>query len=87
MNLQEEIEKLKRRVARLEDRNKPFKKPSLDEVKEYCQLFNVEPETFYNHYETNGWKVGKVKMKCWKSAVRNWDRRNKPEKSDTTGAI
>jgi len=31
-----------------------------------------EAHRFYDFYESNGWKVGKNKMKCWKAAVRNW---------------
>ena len=87
MNIQEEIEKLKKRVSRLEERSKPFKKPTKEQVKEYCVSYNVDPEVFYNYYETNGWKVGKSNMKCWKSAIRNWDERTKIESNDLAGAI
>jgi hypothetical protein len=31
--------------------------------------------TFMDHYEANGWIVGKASMKDWKSTVRNWMRR------------
>ena len=31
-----------------------------------------EANKFSDFYESNGWKVGKNKMKCWKAAVRNW---------------
>ena len=30
---------------------------------------------FFNYYESNGWKVGRNPMKCWKSAARNWLKR------------
>jgi len=48
--------------------------PEFRFVEEY---FNIkghpkEAERFFNYYQSNGWKVGKNKMKCWKSAVRNW---------------
>ena len=29
-------------------------------------------EYFYNYYESNGWMVGRNKMKDWKAAVRKW---------------
>ncbi len=30
-------------------------------------------EMFFNHFESNGWKVGgRTKMKDWKAAARNW---------------
>jgi hypothetical protein len=35
-----------------------------------------EAHRFYDFYESNGWKVGKNKMKCWKAAVRNWLKGN-----------
>jgi hypothetical protein len=31
--------------------------------------------TFIDHYEANGWIVGKASMKNWQSTVRNWMRR------------
>ena len=37
---------------------------------------DVEANKFCDFYESNGWKVGKNKMKCWKAAVRNWIKNN-----------
>lgn len=58
-----------------------FKKPSLDEVVMYCteRKSIIDPEAFHAHYESNGWVVGqaKAKMKCWKSAIVNWEKRDK----------
>ena len=56
-----------------------FKKPSLDEIREYClgRGNKVDPEQFYNFYESNGWKVGKNPMKDWRAAVRTWEKREK----------
>ena len=59
--------------------NKPqkrFVKPTLEDVKAYCQERNnnVDPEKWFNYYESNGWKVGKNPMKDWKAAVRTWER-------------
>lgn len=31
---------------------------------------------FFDHYESNGWKVGKNKMRDWKATLRNWKRRS-----------
>ena len=54
-----------------------FVPPTYDEVREYCLLRNndVDPERFIDYYESNGWLVGRNKMKDWKAAVRNWERR------------
>lgn len=53
-----------------------FVKPTLDEVRAYCQerKNTVDPERFFDYYESNGWKVGKSPMKDWKATVRNWER-------------
>lgn len=32
----------------------------------------TEAAKFYNHYEANGWLVGKTQMKDWKAAARKW---------------
>ena len=57
---------------------KRFVKPTLADVQMFCRgqrLTNVDPVVFFDHYETNGWKVGKNGMKDWKAALRNWNRR------------
>ena len=33
---------------------------------------NAEAKSFCDFYESNGWKVGKNKMKSWQASVRNW---------------
>ena len=63
-----------------------FAIPTVSEIKEYCKerKNNVDAEKFFNHYESNGWMVGKTKMKNWQAAVRNWEKNsfdnNKVEK-------
>lgn len=62
--------------------------PTLDEVRGYCaeRHNSVDPERFYGHYESNGWMVGKVKMKDWKAAVRTWERSDYgPQKKTDSG--
>ena len=56
-----------------------FVKPSVEEVKAYCQERgnSVDPEAFVAFYESNGWKVGKNPMKNWKSAVITWEKSRK----------
>jgi len=55
-----------------------FKKPTLMEVTLYCveRKNKVNPQTFIDHYESNGWMVGKVHMKNWKATVRKWENNN-----------
>ena len=52
------------------------------------QLVNFA-RTFMDHYEANGWIVGKTPMKDWQSTVKNWMRREwdkvKNQKTNTYG--
>ena len=56
-----------------------FQKPSLEEISLYCRERNnnVDPEQFFNFYESNGWKVGKNPMRDWKAAIHTWEKREK----------
>ena len=63
----------------LTDSNKKalFKKPTLDEVKNYCILRknNIDAEAFTAFYESKDWMIGKNKMKNWKQAIVTWEKR------------
>lgn len=56
-----------------------FQKPSLDDIRAYCisRANNVDPEQFFNFYESKGWMVGKTPMRDWKAAIRTWEKREK----------
>jgi len=63
-----------------------FVKPSVDEIRAYCleKKYGIDPEGFFNYYESKGWVVGKSPMKDWKAAVRNWvsmDKQRNPQSS------
>ena len=65
-----------------------FQKPSLEDVRAYCigRSNKVDPEQFYNFYESKGWMVGKSPMKDWRASVRTWEKREKevaPRKRET----
>ena len=64
---------------------KRFIKPTLEEVTAYCneRNNNIDPQHFIDHYEANGWMVGKTKMKDWKAAVRYWERNNDSRTANT----
>ena len=57
---------------------KVFKKPTLEEVQEYCKERNnyIDANTFIDFYESKDWYVGKNKMKDWKACIRTWEKRN-----------
>ena len=62
--------------ARSKKVKEKFIKPTIEEIRAYCyeRKNMVDPEHFYDHYESNGWKIGKNGMKDWKAAVRTWER-------------
>lgn len=52
-----------------------FVPPTLDELTAYAKEIGFkDPQKWMDHYVSNGWKVGKVKMVDWKACVRNWNR-------------
>lgn len=55
---------------------KRFVKPTVSEIQAYCNERGntIDAERFFNHYESNGWKVGKSPMKDWKASVRTWEQ-------------
>lgn len=55
-----------------------FRKPTIKEIEEYCEekkYTHVDAEMFINYYENVDWKIKKEKMKSWKLAVANWEKR------------
>ena len=73
--------------------NKKFIPPTVKEVAEYVatRTTKIDPEKFINHYQSNGWLVGKTPMKDWKAAVRTWERNerdwNERKKGDSNGKV
>lgn len=56
---------------------KRFTPPTVEEVQAYITENNyiVDAQKFIDYYQSNGWIVGKTKMKDWKATVRGWERR------------
>ena len=61
-----------------------FHPPTLDEVEAYCRERNngVDAQRFVDYYQSNGWMVGRAKMKDWRAAVRNWERQEDAPKDE-----
>lgn len=51
-------------------------RPTLEEVQAYCteNKSRVDPDAFFDHYESNGWMIGRVQCKDWRAALRNWEK-------------
>jgi len=63
---------------------------SVEEVKTYWSEKSLkgDPLQFYDHYDANGWMMGKAHIKSWSAAARNWSRNEAtfgPPKPPPTG--
>jgi len=60
-----------------------FQPPSQKEVEQYCfeKDYSLDAEAFICFYESKGWMVGKNKMKNWKAALTNWQKRDRGNNS------
>ena len=55
-----------------------FTKPTVEEIAAHVKAkgYTFDAEAFWNFYESNGWYVGRRKMKSWTSACVTWQKRN-----------
>ena len=62
-----------------------FIPPTEDQVSEFAGEQNIEIDAgkFIDFYASKGWLIGKSPMKCWRSAVRNWARRQQEQRTGT----
>ena len=66
-----------------------FIKPSIVEIKTYMTEIGMADvsEKWFDYYESNGWFVGKNKMKNWRAAVRTWKSNNLSNNTTTPQII
>ena len=66
-----------------------FIKPSIEEIKTYMIEIGMTDvsEKWFDYYESNGWLVGKNKMKNWKAAIRTWKNNNLSNNTTTPQVI
>lgn len=66
---------------------KRFTVPSVEDVSAYCveRGNDVDAQKFVDFYTSNGWMVGRNKMKDWKAAVRTWEKNSRPAKTGDVG--
>jgi len=63
---------------RKESARTQFRKPSMEELEAFASesKLNFDAAAFFDHFESNGWRIGgRTAMKDWRAAVRNWVRR------------
>lgn len=63
-------------IDKISNTQTKFVKPTPEEIKSYCleRKNKVDPDRFYDFYESKGWKVGKNPMKDWKACIRTWEK-------------
>lgn len=70
---------LKKRKKEKKDGARVFNHPTIEEVVAYCADRKalgkriVNAEKWFDHYTSNGWRVGRTPMKDWRAAVRTWE--------------
>ncbi len=64
-----------------------FVPPTVAEVDAYNKerRNGLDAQQFVDFYESKGWKVGAVKMKDWRAAVRTWEKRHAEERHKAGG--
>ena len=65
-----------------------FTPPTIQEIEDYIKEkgYSVDAEAFFAFYDSNGWLVGKNKMKSWKSAVTTWAKREEKQPQRPTAS-
>ena len=78
-------EKPAQEIQQEKPKRKNFVKPTVEEIAAFCKekKYTVNAQQFFNYYESNGWKIGRVAMKSWQAAVQNWNTRDKANKKAT----
>ena len=75
---------------------KAFAPPTPEEVHAYftermagnwtASHIDQQAQKWHDHYTANGWKVGKVPMRDWRAAVRNWTKNDYDNPNKKNGA-
>lgn len=66
-----------------------FVPPTLEEVEAFIQErgYAVNAEYWFNYYKSNGWMVGRTKMKDWEACIAQWNARDKDKRPKETQSV
>ncbi len=55
-----------------------FTKPTIEEIRAYCvaRKNEIDPEHFFDYYESHGWRTGKNGIQDWRATIRCWEKNN-----------
>lgn len=89
-DIDKDLDKEKDKEKDINEPQKRFVKPTLEEVQAYCKERNnnVDAKAFFDYYETGDWKDAKGKpVKNWKQKVITWERSSNNGKTKPKPAI
>lgn len=61
--------------------------PTLEQIQRYVSTHNlqIDPEWFFNYYESRGWKSGNTDIVNWEALIRTWVNRAKSQNNPSSG--
>ena len=71
------------------NQNSIFVVPTVDDVERYCLekgIYGFDAEKFVAYYSSNGWMVGRNRMKDWGAAIRLWLRNDQEREQQRRAA-
>jgi hypothetical protein len=83
----ERIKKAPKAPAKIKT-SQAFAPPSMPDVVAFIgeEGLMVDGQKFWTYYSSQGWMVGRNKMKDWKAAVRSWHSRHAETQSEVNNA-
>lgn len=74
------------KVEKKKVKKKTFIKPTVEEIKKYCEERNngIDAEYFFEYYEARDWLVKNKPMISWKASVITWEKNNRKQSSKST---
>ena len=74
-----DIKRLEKYIKRIDKRTEcviPFQTPSLEQVIDYCEQFDIDidVEKFWYYYESIGWVVNGKRITNWRARCKYWER-------------
>lgn len=86
IRIQSESESVSVSESNADGNRKRFTPPTVEEVAQYCfdRMSKVDPQRFVDYYTSNGWMVGKTKMRDWRAAVRTWEQKDNQGRQTTS---
>lgn len=78
VNVNDNVNVKKKDTSVSKEKASRFIPPTLEDIKTYCEEkgYKLDYDRFIDYYTSNGWMVGKNKMKDWRACVRNWARKD-----------